>query len=284
MNSKEKLVLLAFLIMFSCSKEKDSKDTDNNTEDLVLCTSWSKEYQSGPYDNEVLNFSATYSGNKIISSSRQKIDYIGVTNDYTIVNEYSTHIYNGELQISTRRSYQGEGDYLGIPLKNIQFLMEYEYNDDDLLVKQTRTAYNLDEAISSYQLFYTWTNNNLTRQEKNSEGQLYEVINFDNNRNPIEVIQYSYSSPGQIFRIITSTYDYTKNSPFMNTTSFYPFYNDELEVNKTYGNPLISNHYSNTDCTYYEEPIYNDNGFQISSVRTSSCDSDYLLLYNWYYN
>jgi len=281
----KRLVLLAFLIMFSCSKEKDSGDTDNNTEDLILCTSWSKEYKYEPYDNDILNYSATYSGNKIISSSRQLRDYIDYPSDYTIVNEYSTHIYNGELQTSTRRTYEGEGYYFSIPYENVQELTEYEYNDD-LLIKATISTYqvgtdNVAEFESSFELFYTWTNNNLTRQEKNSEGQLLEVLNFDNNNNIIEGIRYY--SDGQIYRVITMTYDYTKNSPFMNTTSFFPFFSGGY-VNKTYGNSQISIHHSDTDCTYYDEHTYNDNGFPISSVRTSSCDSDFLILYNWYYN
>ena len=110
-----------------------------------------------------------------------------------------------------------------------------------------------------------------------------EVLNFDNNNNIIEGIIYTDNyadlTPGQIYKVVTMTYDYTKNSPFMNTTSFFPFYSSG-EVNKTYGNSQISIHHSVTDCTYYDEHTYNDNGFPISSVRTSSCDSDFLILYN----
>ncbi len=69
----------------------------------------------------------------------------------------------------------------------------------------------------------------------------------------------------------------------MNTTSFFPFYTS-LSPDWCYTNPITSTTSSNSDCIINEEHTFNDDGFMIATSKTSSCDSEYLVLYNWYYD
>ena len=69
----------------------------------------------------------------------------------------------------------------------------------------------------------------------------------------------------------------------MNTTSFFPFYTG-LSPDWCYTNPITSSTSSNSGCIINEEHTFNDDGFIIATSKTSSCDSEYLVLYNWYYD
>ena len=69
--------------------------------------------------------------------------------------------------------------------------MDYEYNDDGLIVKESITYFLNDEVISYEERFFSWTNENLTRQQTDENGQLISVINLDSNNNILEEIQSS---------------------------------------------------------------------------------------------
>ena len=51
-----------------------------------------------------------------------------------------------------------------------------------------------------------------------------------------------------------------------------------------YQNPQITEYNSNNDCTYFYEHTYDQNEFTILTNKTSNCNSDYLVIYNWNYD
>ena len=279
----KKLILLLFIpLLFTCSSDDDNSNSENsnqisNDDDLILCTSYTRQRMNSNTEDYIWTASATYSGSKTISSSYIQYTYNSATQSVDEEIWYKNHIYSGDLEVSTYTNYEVNG------VTTVNSVSEdYEYNDDGLIVKESITYFLNDEVISYEERFFSWTNENLTRQQTDENGQLISVINLDSNNNILEEIQYEN---GQIYRVISRTYDYSKNSQFKNVENFWAFgYYPHYPPNMPYQNPLISEHYSNNDCTYFYEHTYDQNDFQISSNRTSNCNSDYLVIYNWNYD
>ena len=276
----KKLILLLFIpLVFACGTDESNGETSNqiNDDNLILCTSYTRQKMNSNTEDYIWTASATYSGNKTISSSYIQYIYNSTTQSIDEKIWYKNHIYSGDLEVSTYTNYEVNGIATANSVSE-----DYEYNDDGLIIKESRTYFLNDEIISYEESFFSWTNNNLTRQQTDENGQLISVINLDSNNNILEEIQYEN---GQIYREISRTYDYSKNSQFKNVENFWAFgYYPHYPPNMPYQNPQITEYNSNNDCTYFYEHTYDQNEFTILTNKTSNCNSDYLVIYNWNYD
>ena len=275
----KKLILsLLFPFIFACSSD-DSNDNNNANDDneAILCTSYTRQEIISNVEGYIWTATANYAGNKTISSSYTQ--YLSSPSSETVEERiwYKNHIYSGELEVSINTSYEVDG----ISTTNT-VTEDFEYDDEGFVVKETRTHYDNNEISSVSESFFTWTNNNLTRQQTDANGQLIAVINLDSNNNILEEITYEN---GQVNNVITRTYDYSKNAQFKNVENFWVFgYWPHYPPNKPYQNPILTKHSSNNDCTLFYEHSFDENDFQISTSRRSTCNPDFVVVYNWYYD
>jgi len=238
-------IFLGLSLIFGCSDDSSNESVNpQNNIDPVLCF---ERYNI--FAESVYLTSYTYSGTKIISEEKTIIDGVNTGNYLRVKN----HIYSGDLRISTSYFWY---DQIGDAVPTSESTYNYEYNSDDLLFKETYVF-----GDNNTETFYSWTNENLTRQVFDSDGILQSVTNYDSGFHPVETIYYSN---GQINSQAVSTYD-SSYGPFCNVTGF---------LNPTYCNNRLTSVSTATDggtTTYQYEYSFNDDGYPVSGSYTRTC-------------
>jgi len=268
---KKYLLLLLFIPLFNCS---DGEEIIDNVPDpnYLLCISDTNEYISGSYEGAEVTNTYTYSENKLISAT---LEGVVLSNGVLVNNQnfYIDYTYSDDLLISVNRTEDLIGASGLNPLSNTE---DYEYSNDGLLIKKTITMYDNGDITNIYEYFYSWSNNNLTRQMTDSDGNIVKIMTFDSNNN---ILEYQLYHLGELINQHTYNYDYSKNSAFSNSIS-YVFSEDYPKGM----NPLLSIYFLASDRTYNYENTYDDNGYILSYLRTSSTDANNLRRRTYTYN
>jgi len=269
---KKLLLLLLFIpLTFACSD--DEEIIDNIPENIQLCTSVLYEY----FDGNLAGYSApinyTYSDSKIISETGVGWIVSSSPNGTTVetYNVFSENTFSNEL-LTTKDVTKELPDGSPDPESYVE---NFEYNDNGFLIKKTITWYYEGQSTDVYDIFYTWSNNNLTRQETTSNEFIIE-INYDSNYNILERKLINPNTTEALWTI-TNTYDYSKNYAFTNSIGYnYDSYSVK--------NPTLTSYSSSSNRTYYYEYTYDENDYILTLSKTSSSDDNYLRTRTYTYN
>ena len=275
----KKLILLLFIpLVFACSSDSsdDNQQDNNNFDNYPKLTSFTVE-RPNECDGLYWSVELSYSGDKIISTSH--------TNHYSYVNgEVScngdaytantvNNVYSGDLLISQNIFlYSPDGDLTQ------KYIHLYEYDEGGLLNKWIRQRLdNNDVIIDVDEMEVSWTNDNLTRQITDIEGN-FSTTNYDANYNTLDV---SYYNQGQIISTRTYSYDMTQFDFLANSHKFWDWNgvgprNHNLWVSQTYN-------YEGDSYDIFREIVANEYGFPISMSVTRSNDTSYIRIYNYNY-
>ena len=282
----KKLILLLFIpLVFTCSSDSSDGDSNNPIQNDKKPVTITFEHPICGGDGITHIFTFLYSGDKIISGTQEQFYYISGSNCSEVdpmFNTSFTNVYSDEKLVSTNVI---RPNYTGSSWKN--YMTTYEYNSYGLITTLTRQYYDTDgveyNTGANKTLTYNWTNNNLTRQTLDEQGNLIAIDNYDSNYNSIETINYVNGSQ---YSVSDGTFDLNKFDPFINTHQDYLWYSLDV-VGKRGSNPQISrtNTYltDNSVVDNLFDNIYDEDNFLIQSDRTRSDQSSYLRIMRFYY-
>jgi len=276
----KKLMLLLFIpLVFTCSSDSsdDNQQDNNNFDNYPKLISFTQER---PNECEGIRFLVeySYSGDKILTYSYRQYwaFYNGECNyfgDDGYIPSTVNNVYSGNLLISQNVfSYNLEGDM------TYRTINSYEYDENGLLNKWIKQRLdNNDVIIDVDEMEVSWTNDNLTRQMTDIEGN-FSITNYDSNYN---ILNESHYDQGQIISTRTYSYDMTQFDPLANSHKFW-WWNGagprshNLWVSQTYN-------YEGGSYDTFREIVANEYGFPISNSQTRSNDTSYIRIYNYNY-